>query len=163
MSELTMLVSLCNIATRVITQQQLAQEIHDIMDDLGDQEYRNAGQALQDATISSDPRHELISAVNHLQSSASSYESIYAREANKSEFFRERVDQAAAIWNASQCYALIAVIYCQLGETQLKVKYAGKFITCKKRECALYDFDWNLEQNGGTDREFLKVLNVRLV
>jgi hypothetical protein len=101
MLDLTILVSLGNIAIRTLTQTQLAAQINAIMGDLGVQEVKNAKRALQDALRSSDPRHELISAVNHFQSAASNF----------------TADSSHG--KAAECYAAIATIYASLGEHQI--------------------------------------------
>jgi hypothetical protein len=84
--------------------------------------------------MSSSPRHELTSAINHLQSAASHFEEKALRESRSSwikvagryEKVRiEYIDRAVdAFRKAANCYAIIASIYSGLGEYQLTAKYA---------------------------------------
>jgi hypothetical protein len=154
MSDLALIVSLSNIGLRMISEKKLAQELQammqrlanqelllqsvvsNTMDSLGNQEVRNAQEALKDALISSSPRHELTSAINHLQSAASHFEEKATREGHSSFVLirgeyktrTEYIDKAVdALHKASNCYAIIASIYSGLGEWQLTAKYADLF------------------------------------
>jgi hypothetical protein len=149
MSDLTLLVSLSNIGLRMISEKKLAQELQammqrlanqelllqsvvsNTMDSLGNQEVRNAQEALRDALISSSPRHELTSAINHLQSAATHFEEKAARvHFGKEGYPPKYTVSAEALSKTANCYAVIATIYAGLKERDLTAKYASLCKVC---------------------------------
>jgi hypothetical protein len=146
MSGLALIVSLSNLGLRMISEKKLAQELQAItqrlanqelllqsvvsntMDSLGNQEVRNAQEALKDALMSSSPRHELTSAINHLQSAASHFEEKAARvHFGKEGYPPKYTVSAEALSKAANCYAVIATVYAGLKERDLTAKYANLF------------------------------------
>jgi hypothetical protein len=156
MPNLALLVSLGSLSLRQIQQKKLAQELQAIMqrlanqelllqsvvsntmESLGNQEVRNAQEALKDALMSSSPRHELTSAINHLQSAASHFEEKavrvhFGKDAPKTKDGYTVIQKADfvisenALSKAANCYAIIATIYSGLRERGLTVKYANLF------------------------------------
>ena len=77
-------VSLAKLAQRVIAVERLVAEIRRIINDLGEQQFNNALAALDDALISSDPRHEMTNAINHLQDAVSLSQQAYLKASSPS-------------------------------------------------------------------------------
>jgi hypothetical protein len=127
--------SLANLAHRVITERKLASELHQMMDDLGDQQFRNAMAAFEDAGLSSNPRHELTNAINHFQDAISLSKAAYGR----ADFpFWDRVFSGKGESDPnhprykigqriSEAQSAIVLIYYKLGERKLALKYAEDF------------------------------------
>src|SRR5215472_3422580 len=90
------LISLGTLATKLVSNEVLARQINSIVGEFGDQEFLNAKHSLQDAEISGDPRHELISAVNHLQSAGSSFNMRLNHESSK--VFGNRISVQIDCW-----------------------------------------------------------------
>lgn len=111
---------------------KIAGEINGIMGDIAEQEFTNAKQAFRDAQTSSSPRHELTSAINHLQSAASSFESRINSEYRKTTDWRGRGGTdyyviARLRLRRVECFALITVIYASLQEPTLVGEYINKY------------------------------------
>lgn len=111
---------------------KIAGEINGIMGDIAEQEFSNARQAFRDAQTSSSPRHELTSAINHLQSAASSFESRISLEYRKTSDWLGRGGTdyyviARLRLRRVECFALITVIYASLQEPTLVGEYMSKY------------------------------------
>lgn len=120
--------SLAGAAHKSYTNKKLASEIRQIMSKLGEQQFANALVALDDALSSSNPRHELTSAINHLQDAASAFKEAFDKASGKKLDNRGDYKHARYPFGRGMCEALglITVIYAGLGEKKLALKYAGK-------------------------------------
>jgi hypothetical protein len=128
--DVSMFVSLAKLAQRVIAVERLVAELRRIINDLGEQQFDNALAALDDALISSDPRHELTNAINHLQDAASLSQQAY----RKTDYSRLQKLRGHAVPRYNPRYeagrricsalAIITTIYASMGERKLALKYA---------------------------------------
>lgn len=127
MSDIKVFISLTRVVLKKIKAKELASEVRQIiMSNLGEQQFASARAALDDALISSDPRHELTNAVNHLQDAASAFKEAFDSASTKILDNRGDYGHRRYPFGRRMCEALgiIATIYAGLGEKKLALKYA---------------------------------------
>jgi predicted histidine transporter YuiF (NhaC family) len=84
------LLSLAKLVQGAVTYHEFARRLDKVIDRLSGLEFSNAQLALRDAQLSSQPRHELTSAITHLRSAAANFKS-------STQEARDRVNKATAV------------------------------------------------------------------